>query len=427
MFVRTAGDFSTQQVIPLPTDSRYVSIALSGDIALVGAVSSDSTGKVFVYERASTTWSLQQTLVPDPDPDVSTSSDFGGTIALDGDTAIIGGAGGPHVFRRGAAGFTEQQILSAPGLDYLNGEYPDPSGEVPDFIRLSGDHALIGFRSNGFYGVIEFDRRAGSFSPGRKATAPDGYRVLAALGDLALLGRPGPTEGRLVSAPTGDEHQPSPSDSLGAALVARRSGDAWEPLTELPTRHVNFGYAGALWGFGAVVGSLYDDITEGFRVEGPYWSLVGPGWLTTFELEVTPGSCDVDAHCESGRCVEHVCVPQVEPEPGAGGDAGATNAAGDASCDCTGGAPERQPGAGGTNSEGGSTRHGAAEAGEPASAGQSSQAHAGEPPTKRRAGGGGCTTSAPTPGATSGRASLLAVVGLLLALRRPRGRRRSAA
>ena len=88
-----------------PSGGRFgFAVALDGSRAIVGADEADSavgseTGSVSIYERQGTNWVLQQLLTPD---DATVGSAFGGSIALHGDDLFVGarnqglaGTGGP--------------------------------------------------------------------------------------------------------------------------------------------------------------------------------------------------------------------------------------------------------------------------------------------------------------------------------------------
>jgi hypothetical protein len=69
------------------------SVALSGDTALIGAPFKNSdTGAVYVLGRSGATWT-QQAELTDPCP-CAPGDEFGDSVALNGDTALIGATGG---------------------------------------------------------------------------------------------------------------------------------------------------------------------------------------------------------------------------------------------------------------------------------------------------------------------------------------------
>ena len=106
-FDAASGDFFGQSVV------------IDGDTAVVGARRDDdagsSSGSAYVYTRSGTTWTQQQKLVAS---DASTSAGFGGSVAIDGDTIVIGangdqGSGSAYVFTRSGTTWTQQQKLTA--------------------------------------------------------------------------------------------------------------------------------------------------------------------------------------------------------------------------------------------------------------------------------------------------------------------------
>jgi hypothetical protein len=107
------------------SDDFGYSVAISDDTAIVGAPSRDTgrgvnTGSAYVFTRSAGVWTLQQIL---------TASDgeqydwFGFSVAISGDTAIVGAvfddtaagtnAGSAYVFTRSSGVWTEQQKLTA--------------------------------------------------------------------------------------------------------------------------------------------------------------------------------------------------------------------------------------------------------------------------------------------------------------------------
>ena len=134
------------------TDSFGNSVALSGDTALVGALGGDvgafaDQGSAYVFVRSGATWTQQQKLVAS---DGAYSDQFGVSVALSGDTALVGapsddvGAnanqGSAYVFVRNGATWAEQQKLTA-----SDGAADDLFGIA---VTLSGDTALVGAHSD---------------------------------------------------------------------------------------------------------------------------------------------------------------------------------------------------------------------------------------------------------------------------------------
>ena len=74
---------------PTQGDDFGLSVALDGDTVVVGAPHecSDAPGSVSVFVRSGTSWSLQQQLAPDSS---ATDDRFGAATAISGDTAVVG-------------------------------------------------------------------------------------------------------------------------------------------------------------------------------------------------------------------------------------------------------------------------------------------------------------------------------------------------
>jgi hypothetical protein len=126
-------------------------VALQGDRLVVGAPYDSERAKqggaVYVFERAGDTWGKPQKLFASkPESEAS----LGVQVALDGDTLVAGahhacqlpscasssGRGSASVFVHGAAGWTEQALLSAPE--------PEDSDHFGFSVALLGDRAVIG-------------------------------------------------------------------------------------------------------------------------------------------------------------------------------------------------------------------------------------------------------------------------------------------
>jgi len=136
-------------------DSLGSAVAVRGDTIVAGAGGDDHTapgtdeGSAYVFVRSGTTWSEQAKLVAS---DAGSEDYFGLAVALAGDTALIGASGDDHVnnsndnegsayvFVRSGTTWGEQQKLTASDA----GQYDAFGGSV----AVSGDTALVG-ASNG--------------------------------------------------------------------------------------------------------------------------------------------------------------------------------------------------------------------------------------------------------------------------------------
>ena len=123
-------------------------MALSGDTALVGAADKtvggqSDAGAAYVFTRSGTSWSQQAELSAS---DAAADDCFGCSVALSGDTALVGAddktvggqsdAGAAYVFTRSGTSWSQQAELSA--SDAAAGDHFGCS------VALSGDTALVG-------------------------------------------------------------------------------------------------------------------------------------------------------------------------------------------------------------------------------------------------------------------------------------------
>jgi len=240
------------------------SVALSGDTALIGGINSSGQGVAYVFTRSGTVWSQQAKLTASD----GTADDGGFLVALSGDTALIGVSnktvgsnskqGAAYVFTRSGAAWSQQAKLTA--SDGAADNYFGCS------VALSGDTALIGaynktVGSNESQGATYLFTRSGTaWSQQQELTASDGAagdwfgNSVALSGDTALVGADSKTVGS--------------NFRQGAAYVFTRSGTAWSQQTELIVSGRRVGSSVALSGDTALVGA-YSKTADFTSLEGP--------------------------------------------------------------------------------------------------------------------------------------------------------------
>ena len=210
VFVRE-GNTWTQQAKLVASDAESVdsfgsSVALSGDIALIGARGEDDLGEdagaAYVFVRDGDTWSQQAKLLA---KDGTPGSKFGEAVALDGEVALIGAPGG------GIAGGTFASLIGAAYIFEREGDsWPERAklraadvGDDDSFgraVALDGETALIGSLAddfgNGAGAMHQFQRVGTNWIEQRKFTASNASatasfgRSLALSGTTALVGAP---------------------------------------------------------------------------------------------------------------------------------------------------------------------------------------------------------------------------------------------
>jgi hypothetical protein len=225
------------------------SVALDGDTALIGdpyarAGTNSFQGAAYVFVRNSATWVQQARLTAN---DGSPFDGFGRSVALDGDTAIVGAhyAPGPassdqgaaYVFRRTGTTWTFEAKLTA-----FDGATADLFGAS---VAVQGNTAVVGApeANVGTGGAYVFTRIADTWIRGPKLSALDGTTrsflgISVALGgDTAIVGAQS-----APAVPSGDQ--------TGAAYVYTRTGSAWTQQAKLiPNDGVSDGQFGASLAF----------------------------------------------------------------------------------------------------------------------------------------------------------------------------------
>jgi hypothetical protein len=229
------------------------SVALDGDTAVIGAPgdASDSPGSAYVFVRSGSTWTQQAELTA---PGASTGHCFGWSVALSGDTALIGqpfADGDPEtafVFVRSGSTWTQQAELTTGAAAAADDWFGYSAA-------LSGDTALVGAMfGSGEAGAAYVYARAGTtWTLQATLTATDGAAHDAFGTAVALSG-----ESALVGA---EHHDAGGKTERGAAYVFLRSGGSWTQQAELTSADGvagdHFGISVAISGQRALVGAMY--------------------------------------------------------------------------------------------------------------------------------------------------------------------------
>lgn len=254
VYVRTAGVWSEQFVLtePTPADNDLFgsSVALSGDTAVVGAIGvGGNTGAAYVYSRTGTDWSLSSTLIAS---DAAAGDQFGCAVALSGDTILVTAdrkAVGPD---NGTPDAGEAYVFRDEGASWsqetkLNAPSPAANDQFGFAAALSGDTALIGTPyPNGNTGAAYVFTRSGTAWPETRTLAATDAAPNTWFGfSVALDG-----DTALIGATGATVGQ------TGAAYAFVSSGSSWMQQQEIadPASHA-FGSAVALDGDTAVIGA----------------------------------------------------------------------------------------------------------------------------------------------------------------------------
>jgi hypothetical protein len=243
------------------SDSFGYAVSISGDYAIVGAnrddVGMSNTGSAYIFKREDSSWIQQAKLTAD---DALAFDEFGISVSISGEYAIVGailadgtdegGTGAAYIFKLDGSGWTQQAKLAA--SDAAVYDYFGIS------VSISGDHAIVGaYLKNGaeYYSgaAYVFGRDGSSWNQQTKLTASDvalfdlfGYFVSIS-GDHAFVGAPGKMIAGYYS---------------GAAYLFKRESSGWVQLEKLtadePAAAAYFGYGVSISGHHAIVGAYGD-------------------------------------------------------------------------------------------------------------------------------------------------------------------------
>jgi hypothetical protein len=273
-------------------DEFGLSVALSGDTAIVGALGDDDagsqSGSAYVFTRSGTTWTQQAKLTA---ADAAAGDYFGISAALSGDTAIVGAhgdddagdsSGSAYVFTRSGSTWTQQAKLTA-----ADGAADDQFGYS---VALSGDAAIVGANLDDDAGTASgsayiFTRSVSIWTQQAKLTATDaaagdrfGFSV-ALSGDTAIIGA------------FQDDDTASGS---GSAYVFTRSGTTWTQQAKLTAadaaRSDWFGFSVAIDGDTAIVGAIGDDDAGTDSGSAYIVTRSGSTWTQQAKLTVADGA-----------------------------------------------------------------------------------------------------------------------------------------
>jgi hypothetical protein len=269
VFVRSGGTWTEQAKLTASdaaaNDQFGVSVAVSGDTAVVGARRDDSpardAGSAYVFVRSEVTWAEQAKLTAS---DAAENDELGTSVAVSGDTVVVGAdgdetpagaaAGSAYVFVRSGVTWAEQAKLTA--SDAAAGDFFGTS------VAVSGDTAVVGAYfddspASDAGSAYVFVRSGLTWAQQAKLTAADAAdgadgdnfgTSVAVSGDTAVVG-----------APIDD----SPATHAGSAYVFVRSGVTWAQQQKLTASDAadsdNFGSSVAVSGDTAVVGSPRDN------------------------------------------------------------------------------------------------------------------------------------------------------------------------
>ena len=283
VFKQNGGTWTEQaklQASDLTHWAQYgISVSISGVYVFVGAYWDNAlgpyTGSVYVYKRTGETWTEHAKLNAS---DAQDYDEFGISVSVSGDYAIIGAwgnddlgnnAGAAYIFKREGENWTEQAKITSTAL------YP----ELDNFgcaVCIDGDYAIVGARSVGTsHGAAYILKREGSnWSHQGQLQASDRNKndrlglSVSISGDYAILG-----------APNDDDH----GSSSGSAYIFKRDGETWTEQAKLTDADGDiqdfFGWSVSISDDYCIIGAMEEDevAQEGgaafiFKRNGSSWT-----------------------------------------------------------------------------------------------------------------------------------------------------------
>ncbi len=232
-------------------DRFGASVAIDGDTALIGANfanvgGNERQGAAYVFVRNGSNWTQQAKLVVG---DGQTYQQAGGKVALSGNTAVVPIHRKVYVFVRSGATWTEQAVLEPQG----SAGYGFGSNDV----AIDGNTIAVGARlarndADQAVGGVYIFVRSGETWTQQARILPEGATAFTGVGRALALHGDRLLAGASSEAVSGDE-------ARGAAYLFVRNGEAWSQEAKLVASNGaagdSFGEAVALQGDQALIGA----------------------------------------------------------------------------------------------------------------------------------------------------------------------------
>jgi hypothetical protein len=286
-FTRVSGSWLLDGLMIAPDaavfDKFGHSVAIDGDTAVIGAPQDEAgvgatSGSAYVFERLNELWTFRAKLIAS---DGDANDEFGFAVDVDGDTIVIGarfdednGADSGSAYVFVGAGAAWSEQDKLLAVD---GGAGDVFGSAVD---VDGDTVVIG-ASHVPGSAYAFTRTGSVWSQQAKLvasdTTPEEYGFSVSLdGDTAAIGAPGDTFA---------------FDAPGAVYVFTRSGGAWTEQTKLvsPGPGDNlYGYSVDVDGDGLLIG---DPVAIFFGTARAYlYARAGWDWVEEAQIEPDPAN-----------------------------------------------------------------------------------------------------------------------------------------
>ena len=314
------------------------SVAIDGDYAIVGAFRDDdndsNSGSAYIFRRSGSIWLQQAKLTAS---DGAAGDNFGGSVAIDGDYAIVGAqfdddngssSGSAYIFQRSGSAWIQQTKLTPSD--------GDSNEQFACSVAIDGDYAIVGAYRDKYTGVSGsayiFKHNGSAWIEQTKLIASDGrgrsYGFSVSIsGDYVIVGAPSSNMGtgsayiyqhsdsswieqtRLIASDScsGDYFGCSVSISgdyvivgaygdnqeTGSAYIFQRSGGSWVQQTKLIASDSysddDFGRSVAISGDYVIVGAQSDDDNFSSTGSAYIFQRSGSSWVEQAKLTASDG------------------------------------------------------------------------------------------------------------------------------------------
>ncbi|MCP4346070.1 MAG: hypothetical protein GY795_11170, partial [Desulfobacterales bacterium] len=239
-------------------DNFGTSVSVSGDYAIVGTAGSDSA---YIFEKDGISWSQQAKITAS---DGAENDYFSRSVSISGDYAIVGASrdndncGSVYIFKKSGISWSQQaKITATDGMEW------DGFGSA---VSISGDYAIVGSAGDDDYGKSSGSayilKKDGIYwSIHTKITANDGAErdsfgfSVSISGDYAIVGA------------CGD------NDSFGSAYIFKRDEESWSQQAKIISGEWGlFGRSVSISGDYAIVGTSLNNSAYIFKRDGTGWN-----------------------------------------------------------------------------------------------------------------------------------------------------------
>lgn len=274
-------------------DDRFgTAVSLSANRALIGATGDDTiasdAGAAYVFDFDGLNWVESAKLLP---ADGLAFSEFGNSVSLDGDRALVGAwldsdvsnqAGSAYLFDFDGVAWTDSGKLTA--SDANDGDTFGTS------VSLHGDRALIGAEGNDDNGpnsgsAYVFELVNDNWVESVNLTSSDAQmndsfgQSVSVLGDRALIGAPDSQVNAIAT---------------GSAYVFEFNGLTWNQTAKLTAsdgeESDSFGFSVSLAEDRALIGAVRDDDNGNSAGAAYLYDFNGSGWSETVKLLPSDGA-----------------------------------------------------------------------------------------------------------------------------------------